>query len=69
MEQRAFQAGEEMVREPGFELGTPIFSAGCLKRRRGHKSLRHNVGSSSEVSVQLNSPENFRFFFGQESIF
>ena len=35
-----------MVRGPRFELGTPIFSAGCLKRRRGHKSLRHNVGSS-----------------------
>ena len=35
-----------MVRGPRFELGTPGFSAGCLKRRRGHKSLRHNVGSS-----------------------
>ena len=35
-----------MVRGPRFELGTPRFSAGCLKRRRGHKSLRHNVGSS-----------------------
>ena len=35
-----------MVRGPRFELGTPIFSAGCLKWRRGHKSLRHNVGSS-----------------------
>ena len=41
------QEGEEMVRGPRFELGTPIFSAGCLKRRRGHKSLRHNVGSST----------------------
>ena len=41
------QEGEEMVRGPGFELGTPIFSAGCLKWRRGHKSLRHNVGSST----------------------
>jgi len=40
------QEGEEMVRGPRFELGTPIFSAGCLKRRRGHKSLRHNLGSS-----------------------
>ena len=40
------QEGEEMVRGPRFELGTPRFSAGCLKRRRGHKSLRHNVGSS-----------------------
>ena len=35
-----------MVRGPRFELGTPRFSAGCLKWRRGHKSLRHNVGSS-----------------------
>ena len=41
------QEGEEMVRGPRFELGTPRFSAGCLKRRRGHKSLRHNVGSST----------------------
>ena len=40
------QPGEEMVRGPRFELGTPRFSAGCLKWRRGHKSLRHNVGSS-----------------------
>ena len=39
--------GEEMVRGPRFELGTPRFSAGCLKKRRGHKSLRHNVGSST----------------------
>ena len=36
-----------MVRGPRFELGTPIFSAGCLKWRRGHKSLRHNLGSST----------------------
>ena len=41
------QEGEEMVSGPRFELGTPRFSAGCLKRRRGHKSLRHNVGSST----------------------
>ncbi len=36
-----------MVRGPRFELVTPRFSAGCLKRRCGHKSLRHNVGSST----------------------